>query len=60
MKIIITGGGGFLGSQLATTLLEHGSLTGASGGQEPIERIMLIDARFVTPVSYTHLRAHET
>ncbi|MFL3666833.1 MAG: NAD-dependent epimerase/dehydratase family protein, partial [Verrucomicrobiota bacterium] len=49
MKIIITGGGGFLGSQLATTLLEHGRLTGPSGGQEPIEEIMLIDARFVTP-----------
>ena len=49
MKIIITGGSGFLGSQLATTLLEHGRLTGPSGGQEPIEEIMLIDARFVTP-----------
>jgi nucleoside-diphosphate-sugar epimerase len=49
MKIIITGGGGFLGSQLATTLLEHGRLTGPSGGQEPIEEIILIDARFVTP-----------
>lgn len=49
MKIIITGGGGFLGSQLATTLLEYGRLTGPSGGQEPIEEIMLIDARFVTP-----------
>ena len=49
MKIIITGGGGFLGSQLATTLLDRGRLTGPSGCQEPIEGIMLIDARFITP-----------
>ena len=49
MKVIITGGGGFLGSQLATTLLDHAKLTGPSGGQEPIEEIMLIDARFVMP-----------
>ncbi|MBT7911694.1 MAG: NAD-dependent epimerase/dehydratase family protein, partial [Verrucomicrobia bacterium] len=49
MKVIITGGGGFLGSQLATTLLDHGKLTGPSGGQEPIEEIMLIDARLVMP-----------
>ena len=49
MKIIITGGGGFLGSQLATTLLNRGRLTGPSGGQEPIDVIILIDARFITP-----------
>ena len=49
MKIIITGGGGFLGSQLATMLLDRGELTGPSGGQEPIEEIVLIDARFPMP-----------
>ena len=47
MKIIITGGGGFLGSELATTLLNRGELNGPSGDQEPIEEIVLIDARFV-------------
>jgi nucleoside-diphosphate-sugar epimerase len=46
MKIIITGGGGFLGSQLATTLLNRGELTGPSGGQEPIDQLVLIDAHF--------------
>ena len=46
MKIIITGGGGFLGSQLATTLLNRGELTAPSGSQEPIEELVLIDVHF--------------
>ena len=46
MKVIIIGGGGFLGSQLAETLLVRGELTGASGSVEPIEELVLLDARF--------------
>lgn len=46
MRIIITGGGGFLGSQLCGKLLERGELTGSSGGPEPIEEIVLLDAVF--------------
>ena len=46
MKVIITGGGGFLGTQLAEALLERGELTGASGSAEPIEELVLLDARF--------------
>mgnify|MGYP003306942332 CR=1 FL=1 len=49
MKILITGGGGFLGSELATTLLNRGKLNGHSGNQEPIEEMVLIDARFAMP-----------
>jgi D-erythronate 2-dehydrogenase len=41
MKIIITGGGGFLGSQLAQKLLERGSWCG-----QPITEIVLLDAFF--------------
>jgi len=57
MKVIITGGGGFLGSQLATKILERGTLTGPSGEQEPVEQMVLIDAQF--PVPLTDERVHE-
>ena len=46
MKVIITGGGGFLGSQLCEKLLQRGELTGPSGALETIEQIVLLDARF--------------
>ena len=46
MKVIITGGGGFLGSELAEALLARGELIGASGNTEPIEELVLLDARF--------------
>src|SRR4051812_19210749 len=46
MKVIITGGGGFLGSQLCGKLLEHGELTGPLGAFSKIDEIVLLDARF--------------
>ena len=44
MKVVITGGLGFLGLRLARALLDRGTLTGASGEQEPIEELILFDA----------------
>src|SRR5688500_749290 len=51
MKVIITGGGGFLGSQLAQKLLERGSLTGPSGRTEAIREIVLFDTHFPRPAT---------
>ncbi|MGH8639247.1 MAG: NAD-dependent epimerase/dehydratase family protein, partial [Burkholderiales bacterium] len=42
MKVLITGGAGFLGRRLAERLLQRGALTGPRG-EEPIDRIMLLD-----------------
>lgn len=42
MKVMITGGCGFIGQRLALRLLERGELAGP-GGREEIERITLVD-----------------
>jgi nucleoside-diphosphate-sugar epimerase len=44
VKVVITGGCGFLGMRLARRLLERGSLTTAGGRAEEIDRIVLADA----------------
>jgi len=46
MKIVITGGGGFLGSMLCASLLQRGALTDAAGSSQPIEQIVLFDGVF--------------
>jgi D-erythronate 2-dehydrogenase len=56
MKVIITGGGGFLGSQLCQKLLGRGELTGPSGAAEPIEEVVLLDAVFHRPVADSRVR----
>lgn len=55
MKVIITGGGGFLGSQLCQKLLQRGELTGPTGAPEPISQIVLLDAFFHKPVEDTRV-----
>ena len=47
MKVVITGGTGFIGRTLARRVLERGHLTGPSGRVEEIDQLLLFDA--VTP-----------
>ncbi len=44
MKIVITGGGGFIGRQLAHRILALGKLTGGSGQAESVDKMVLFDA----------------
>jgi nucleoside-diphosphate-sugar epimerase len=46
MRVVITGGGGFLGSRLARALLARGRLTAADGSERQISRIVLLDGAF--------------
>jgi len=43
MRILITGGAGFLGRKLASALLARGTIPGADGASHPITRITLLD-----------------
>jgi D-erythronate 2-dehydrogenase len=43
MKVVITGGSGFLGSRLADALLARGALRGPDGNEQPIDRLTLLD-----------------
>ena len=43
MKVLITGGAGFLGTRLARRLLERGTLQDGEGRARRIDRIVLVD-----------------
>lgn len=46
MKVLITGGGGFIGFKLAKALLARGTLAGADGTPQKIARLVLVDQAF--------------
>lgn len=56
MKVVITGGGGFLGSQLSRALLERGMLAGPTGAPERIRELILLDAVFRSPPTDERVR----
>ena len=58
MKIVITGGAGFLGRRLARTLLQRGTLVGLSGAEEPIDTIVVLDTVTPEPAVTTDPRLH--
>ena len=60
MKVVITGGAGFLGQRLARRIVELGALTGSSGGSEPVEEVLLFDhLRPAAPIEVPELRVVE-
>ena len=43
MRVVITGGAGFLGGRLARAILERGSLTDSRGQLRPVRELVLVD-----------------
>src|SRR5580692_1825412 len=50
MRVVITGGAGFLGRRLAKELLHRGKLIGLSGEAEPIDELVLFDMAAPNPL----------
>ena len=56
MKVLITGGAGFLGQRLAKKLLERGTLKGANDEDSSIDQIVLVDIAQDAPLSDKRVR----
>jgi NAD(P)-dependent dehydrogenase (short-subunit alcohol dehydrogenase family) len=48
MKILITGGSGFLGQRVARELLKRGHVNDAGGNAQPIHELVLVDIAMPT------------
>jgi nucleoside-diphosphate-sugar epimerase len=57
MKVLITGGAGFLGQRLARCLLARGRLTDSQGRERAIDQIVLLDVAAATGLDDPRLRA---
>ena len=58
MKVLITGGAGFLGRRLATKLLERGALKDAGGNEHAVEHLVLVDM-VAQPVPFADARVRQ-
>jgi len=57
MRVVITGGAGFLGSRLARAILERGALTDSRGQSRPIRELVLVDVVAPAPAGDPRVRA---
>ena len=57
MRIVITGGAGFLGRRLAREILARGQLTDVDGARQPVTELVLLDVVAAPDAGDTRVRA---